>query len=87
MARIDSGTTIQSVLNDPAGSTWIKASLIAALARDPVDAANDADILQGLLNRRCNEHLGQSGASTSPIHRGQRPVGRPGIWWTDQNKL
>ncbi len=39
------------VLRDPAASFWLKDSLRSALLRDPVDAANDADILAGLLER------------------------------------
>lgn len=34
---------IQRTLSDPAASDWLKASLLAALSRDPVDAANDAE--------------------------------------------
>ena len=40
---------IEEVLQDPAASHWLKASLRSALLRDPVDVANDGDFLAGLL--------------------------------------
>jgi hypothetical protein len=58
--------TVESVLADPAASFWLKESVRSALSRDPVDAANDADILASLLNTRCKklfEDLEQSNAS------------------------
>lgn len=45
--------TVEEVLRDPSASAWLKAALRSALARDPVDAANDAEILALLLDRRC----------------------------------
>ena len=45
--------TIEEVLRDPAASLWLRNALRAALVRDPVDAANDAEILARLLDRRC----------------------------------
>lgn len=48
---------IEQVLADPAASFWLKACLRSALDRDPVDAANDADLLAQLLDRRCQEIL------------------------------
>jgi hypothetical protein len=51
---------IEEVLRDPAASFWLKDALNSALARDPVDAANDAEVLAGLLDRRCRQILGQS---------------------------
>jgi hypothetical protein len=49
--------TIEEVLRDPSASFWLKAALRSALARDPVDAANDAEILARLLDRRCRSIL------------------------------
>jgi hypothetical protein len=46
---------IDEVLADLAGSFWLKAALRSALSRDPVDAANDSEILARLLDRRCRE--------------------------------
>ncbi len=48
---------IQEVLGDPAASLWLKEALRSALIRDPVDAANDADILARLLDARCHAIL------------------------------
>jgi hypothetical protein len=49
--------TIEEILRDPSASFWLKAALRSALARDPVDAANDAEILARLLDRRCRSML------------------------------
>jgi len=46
---------IDEVFADPATSFWLKAALHSALSRDPVDAANDSEILARLLDRRCRE--------------------------------
>lgn len=46
---------IEQVLADSAASFWLKACLRSALDRDPVDAANDAEVLAHLLDRRCQE--------------------------------
>lgn len=43
---------IQQVLADPSTSAWLKQALEAALQRDPADAANDAERLADLLDRR-----------------------------------
>lgn len=48
---------IAAVLHDPAASSWLKTCLCSALSRDPVDAANDAEILAQLLERRCRDIL------------------------------
>ena len=44
---------IDEILADPAASVWLKAALRSALSRDPVDAANDADVLARLSNPHC----------------------------------
>lgn len=49
--------TIEQVLADPAASDWLKVALRSALSRDPVDAANDAEVLAKLLDRRCRHIL------------------------------
>jgi hypothetical protein len=51
---------IEEVLRDPAASFWLTDALRAALARDPVDAANDAEVLARLLHRRCRKILSES---------------------------
>ena len=48
---------IEDVLGDPAASFWLKDALHSALTRDPVDAANDAEVLARLLDRRCRKIL------------------------------
>jgi len=40
---------IDAVLADPAASRWLKTALGHALTRDPVDAADDAEMLAALL--------------------------------------
>ncbi|MCK5934080.1 hypothetical protein SAMN06297251_10887 [Fulvimarina manganoxydans] len=45
---------------DPACSDWLKDAIRSALERDPVDAANDAEILADLLAKRCNSLLGSA---------------------------
>jgi hypothetical protein len=45
--------TIDEVLRDFAASHWIKGALRTAMDRDPVDAANDAEVLAQLLTERC----------------------------------
>jgi hypothetical protein len=49
--------TIDQVLADPSASFWLRNAVLAALSRDPVDAANDADVLARLLDKRCREIL------------------------------
>jgi hypothetical protein len=49
----DDPPEIEAVLQDVAASFWLRAALQSALVRDPVDAANDAEILAQLLDRRC----------------------------------
>ena len=50
---------VKQVLSDPAASFWLKDALRSALARDPVDAANDAEVLFRLLDERCYKLLSQ----------------------------
>jgi hypothetical protein len=47
----------EEVLNDFAASQWLKNALRSALVRDPVDAANDADVLAAVLQRRVRRLL------------------------------
>jgi hypothetical protein len=51
--------TTDEVLADPAASHWMKQALSSALRRDPVDAANDAEILAQLLDKHCRDVLSQ----------------------------
>jgi hypothetical protein len=43
---------IGQMLADPGLSDWFKQALSSSLERDPVDAANDADLLSAVLDRR-----------------------------------
>jgi hypothetical protein len=45
---------IKRVLTDPAASFWLKDAIEKNLKRDPVDAANDAEVLCDLLEERCH---------------------------------
>ena len=49
---------IQAVITAPETSHWMRDALIAASLRDPVDAANDAEVLSDLMSRRCAQLLG-----------------------------
>lgn len=49
--------SIEEILGDGAASFWLKTALRSALSRDPVDAANDADVLAQVLERRCRNIL------------------------------
>lgn len=59
-AKDDHVPTIDAILGDPAASFWLKAALRSALSRDPVDAANDADVLARVLERRCRSILNET---------------------------
>ena len=60
VGQIAAGHTIDEVLADPAASGWLKTALRSALCRDPVDAANDSEILARLLQQRCDRILSES---------------------------
>ncbi len=50
-------SSIDDILNDPEASDWLKHALRSALERDPVDAANDAEILAQVLEARAERML------------------------------
>ena len=52
--------SIAQIMADPAASEWLKAALHTALSRDPVDAANDAEVLAKVLDRWCRQILEHS---------------------------
>jgi hypothetical protein len=56
-AVLQKPATSTQILADPSASFWIKDALRAALPRDPVDAANDAQVLAQVLDARCEEML------------------------------
>lgn len=41
---------INGILSDPATSQWLRDALRSAQGRDPVDVANDAEVLSQILN-------------------------------------
>jgi hypothetical protein len=51
---------IQAVLNNPSTSDWLKWALRSSLHRDPVDATNDAVMLEKLLQARLELILQQA---------------------------
>ena len=46
------------ILADPGISFWLKAAIRVLDARDPVDAAKDADLLAALFDGKCKALLG-----------------------------
>jgi hypothetical protein len=48
----------RAVLADPATSYWLKSAIEAAIARDPVDALNDALVLAAVLDGRLRDVFG-----------------------------
>jgi hypothetical protein len=51
--------SVEELLKDPSSSFWLRNALTSALLRDPVDAANDAEILARVLDHQCRQILGQ----------------------------
>lgn len=61
MSTIPIDQQIQAILEaDPSASQWLKSSLRSALQRDPVDAANDAELLALILAKRAVDLQGQA---------------------------
>jgi hypothetical protein len=52
--------TPAQVLADRSASRWLLAAIRDSLQRDPVDAANDAQILAAVFRRRAEEVLTQA---------------------------
>jgi hypothetical protein len=57
---------IDDVLNDPTISDWLKWALRSALHRDPLDAANDAELLFWALSTRLGEMFEQAADHAPP---------------------
>jgi hypothetical protein len=55
--RVINIPNIPDILEDQSSSYWLKESLKTALERDPIDAANDVEILMFALVQRADEHL------------------------------
>ncbi|HYD60559.1 MAG TPA: hypothetical protein VEC35_09405 [Noviherbaspirillum sp.] len=58
---------VDELLASPEVSFWLKDSLRAALARDPVDAASDAELLARVLVQRMNDMLASCAAGRTTI--------------------
>ena len=59
-------SAIEQIFQDPSASYWLKNALRLALLRDPADAANDAEVLCRLLDRRCSRLLRDPDAGNEP---------------------
>lgn len=57
-----SDTELKALANAPGHSYWFRNALLAALDRDPVDAANDAGLLAIVLDKRASEIVAAAGA-------------------------
>ena len=53
--------TIQSMIDDPATSFWLKDALVGALRRDPVQAVEEAEALLAILAARADAIIQQGG--------------------------
>lgn len=51
---------IEAILQSPTVSFWVKDALQSALKRDPVDAANDAEMLAAILSSIADEQAAAS---------------------------
>jgi hypothetical protein len=52
---MDIDRDIHAVIGNPSTSYWLSDALIAALNRDPIDAAHNAEQLANLLTQRAQE--------------------------------
>ncbi len=71
---------IQAVITAPETSHWLRDALIAASLRDPVDAANDAEVLSDLMSRRCAQLLGGGEGYTYNNRAALAPFGGGCVW-------
>lgn len=55
---LDEVLEAQVVLADPSTSYWLKSAIEAAMARDPVDALNDALVLAAVLDGHLRDVFG-----------------------------
>lgn len=58
-----------AVMTDPSVRTWVKDAITELDRRDPVDAADDAQLVADLMNQRCTELLNR-GRKASEIRHG-----------------
>jgi hypothetical protein len=60
--------TTREILSDPTTSNWMKRALTEALLLDPVDAANEAEVLTLVLSERADNLLKGGEVMTSDKH-------------------
>ena len=70
-----------NILADPAVSSWLRRALASGLERDPVDAANDAELLSEVLSGRCAALLRSPGDQSSAI--AEHAAGAEGLFRAD----
>ena len=63
---------IRKILKEPGTSNWMKLALSTALPRDPVDAANDAELLAIVLSERARKIGKRAAAEVSAMAAIQR---------------
>ncbi len=66
---------LNTILNDPSASYWLKDALRSALRRDIVDAANDAQILADVLVDRCEDLTAQTAEEAKQQYNSNMPYG------------
>ena len=55
-APLQDALTAEGLLASPSASFWLRGCLASALERDPVDVANDAEVLARVLTSRADAH-------------------------------
>lgn len=66
----DTNRSIQTVLDDPSMSFWIKRALNELLARDPLDALRDAQLLVDMMQVRLSNTEGEHSHGGEPTKAG-----------------
>lgn len=66
--------TIESIIRDPSTSFWMRNALDSALDRDPVDAANDAEVLAQVLKDECDRKLSADMAVLNSSQTGRKCI-------------
>ena len=64
---------ILEVIADPATSNWVRKALNSAVGRDPVDAANDAELVADLLKEEADAVFA---AGVGRVHHSHRVAPR-----------
>lgn len=64
----------EDLIADPSTSQWLRDALRTALSRDPVDAANDVEILAAVVVSLCDESLAEQVSAKSRLDTGSTLV-------------